>query len=98
MYEEKARQKLHKDSACYFEQSQGAEPYKKVDIRPFSSNLAKPQWKVSRTWWSQLEKNEIINDVLLTSTHGHNSLERSVNASIHQLCADTECRLEDLPR
>ena len=37
-------------------------------------------------------------DVLLwTPTHGHTSAGRLAETYIHQLCANTECSLEDLP-
>ena len=47
-------------------------------------------------WWS---KDELINDVLRwTPTHGHTNVDRPAKTYIHQLCEDTRCLLEDLPR
>ena len=43
-------------------------------------------------------KDELISDVLLwTPSHGRGMAGRPVRIDIHQLCADTNCSLEDLP-
>ena len=44
-------------------------------------------------------RDELIRDVLLwTPTHGHAKAGRPARTYIHQLCEDTECCPEDLPR
>ena len=40
----------------------------------------------------------IIEILMLSLTHGHHRVDRLAKIHIHQLCADTGCRLEDLPR
>ena len=41
-------------------------------------------------------KDELINNILLcTPTHGQTSMGLPAKNYIHQLCADTGCRLED---
>ena len=43
-------------------------------------------------------KDELINNaVLWTPTHRHASIGQPPRTCLYQLCADTECRLEDLP-
>ena len=45
------------------------------------------------------KKVELIKDILLwTSKHGHTSVGQPGRTYLHQLCVDTVCRLEDLPR
>ena len=45
------------------------------------------------------EKDEIVSDVLLwTPKHGHSSKGRPHKTFIKQLCEDTKCNIEDLPR
>ena len=54
------------------------------------------QERRSKTCW---RKEENISDVLLwISTHGYTGVVRLANTYTHQLCEDTWCHLEDLPR
>ena len=48
-------------------------------------------------WWRRRDKH-ISNIILWASTYGHISIGRTAKAYIHQPCADTVCRLEELPR
>ena len=44
-------------------------------------------------------KDKLISDIFLwTPKHGNNSVGRLAKTYIHQLCVDTRCRPEDLPR
>ena len=58
--------------------------------------------QVKRTKYTEhcyRSKDKHISQVLLwTPTYGHTSVAPEAKIYIHQLCADIECRLEDLPR
>ena len=51
---------------------------------------------VGHCWWSKVEL--ISNVHLWTITHGHTSLGWRPGTYKYQLCADSGCRLEDIPR
>ena len=103
--EVKSKWKLRKDVACYFEQILEAAPYKTAVVQPFISYPANHQRKANKTCWAILKKEGLISYVLQwTPTHGHTSVghhEKTKNKKktyIHQLCADTRCHLENLPK
>ena len=56
--------------------------------------------KMSNTYKGLVEnKDKFISDILLwISTHGHANVDQSAKIYIYQLCADTGCSLEALPR
>ena len=90
--EEKARWDLN----C-FEQILEAAPDKTTAARPLTSYLTSHPSKTSKTCFRS--KDELRSDVLLwTPTHGHTSIFWPAKIYIHQLCADTKCRVEDLPK
>ena len=74
-----------------------ASPEKTAALRPPTSDLTHhPSKKVGPCWG---RKNELISDVLLWNlTHGHTSVNQLAKTYIHRLCADTGCRLKNLPR
>ena len=75
-----------------------ATPHKTASVRPLTSHLTNYPSKTNKTrCWRN--KDELINDVLQwTPTYGHTSVGRTAKRYIYQLCADTGCNLEDLPR
>ena len=96
---EKARWELHKNAACCFEQILEAAPYKTAVVRPLTSYLINHPSKTSKTCCALLKKDKLMSNVLLwTHTHGLTSVGRPAKTYIHQLCADTGCHQEDLPR
>ena len=87
----KNRWELHKDAAaCYLEQILKAEAYTTVSEWPFTSYFTNPSRKASKTCWAQLEMDNLISNVLLDQCW------QTKKNYIHQLCADTICRLQDL--
>ena len=66
-------------------------------LPPISQTIQVRQTRHAGHCWRSRDK--LISDVLLwTHTHGHTSVGRPAKTYIHQLCADTGCHLEDLPR
>ena len=99
----KTRWQLHKNTTRCSEKIPEATPHKPAAILPFTSHLTNHpflSWELRRTrhgrqWWKR--KGEFISDVLLwIRKHGGSSWPTS--KSLHQLCAETRCSLEDLPR
>ena len=89
---EKVRWELHKSATCYFKQILEAILHQAMAVWPLNSHLKKYPHQISKTWGTQLEKQE--------GTHKWHSFSfgRPARINLHQICADTECRLEDLPR
>ena len=97
---EEARRQLYKNAACNLEQVLAATPHKTPTIRPPAPITKTIQVRRTRDaghcWKS---RDELIRDVLLwTPTHGRAKAGRPARAYIQQLCEDTECCHEDLPR
>ena len=70
-------------------------PKKTAAVRPLTSNHANHSRK---TRYAGVSKDELISEILLwTPTHGHTSIDRPAKTYIHRLCADTGCRVKDLP-
>ena len=91
---------LHKKATSYFEQIFEATPHETTPVRTLISHLKNMQVKLTRRaglcWGS---KDEVISDNLRwNSTHGRTSVGRPASTYLHQLCADTGCSLEDLPK
>ena len=97
---EEARRQLHKNAASNLEQVLAATPHKTPTVRPPASYQETIQVRRSRhaghCWRS---RDELISDVLLwTPTHGRAKEGRPARTYIQQLCEDTGCCPEDLPR
>ena len=93
MHEEKAKLKLHKNTKCCFEQILEAPSYKTVTVRPLTSHLK--NYPSTRHGWRN--KDELMSDIFLwTPIHGSACVELQAKTYLHQLCADTQCSLEDL--
>ena len=88
MIGEKTRWKLHKNVMCCFEQILVAVPRK----RPLTSHLTNHTSKMSRTCRTLLEKDKLISNVFLRTPPIH-EVGWPGKIYIHQLCADTRCRL-----
>ena len=58
-----------------------------------SQYILQPQ--LTKPWRS---KDKLISNILWTPTHGHSTVGWPPKMYIHQLCANTGCCLQDLPR
>ena len=94
MHGEKARWELHKNAVCWFEQILEAAPHKTAAARPRISNLRIHPSKTNKTWRTLLEKQGQTH----TSMDSFTRTNLPARNNLHQLCADTGCSLEDLPR
>ena len=97
---EEARRQLHKNATCNLKQVLAATPHKTPTVWPPTPIKKKIQVRRTRhaghCWRS---RDELISDVLLwTPTHGHAKAGRPARTYIQQLCEDTGCCPEDLPR
>ena len=73
--------------------------YKTAVVRPPTSHCTNHQGKTSKICWALLEKDKLISDILLwIPKHGYTSVGQPAKIYIHEICADTGCCLEDLPR
>ena len=87
MYGRKAWQQLHQNAASITEQILEATPHKTEAVRPPTNH--------HENWRS---KGELISDIpLWTPSHGRAKAGRPARTYMHQLFADTEYSLEDLP-
>ena len=88
---------LHKNAACNPEQVLAAAPQKTPTVRPPAPITKTIQVRRTRHCWRS--RDELIRDVLLwISTHGRAKAGRPARTYIQQLCEDTGCCPEDLPR
>ena len=97
---EETRWQLHKNAACNPEQVLAATPHKTPTVRPPAPITKTIQVRRTRhaghCWRS---RGELIRDVLLwIPTHGRAKAGRPARTYIQQLCEDTGCCPEDLPR
>ena len=97
---EEAKWQLHKNATCNLKQVRAATPHKTPTVRPPTPITKTIQVRRARhaghCWRS---KDELIRDVLLwTSTHGRAKAGWPARTYIQQLCEDTGCCPEDLPR
>ena len=97
---EEARRQLHKNATCNLKQVLAATPHK-TQLYGHLPRITKTI-QVRRTrhaghcWRS---RDELIRDVLLWNpTHGRAKAGRPARTCIQQLCEDTGCCPEDLPR
>ena len=75
--------------------------YKIAAVRTLTSHHSNHQSKTNKTCKVSAVKSKdepICIALLWTATHGHTSVNRAVKTHIYQLCADTGCCQEDLPR
>ena len=89
----KARWKLQKNATCCFEQILEAASHKTAAVQPLEWFL---KWEARRTrhgGYCWRTKNKLITNILLWT---HRCWPTS--KILCQLCADTECSLENLPR
>ena len=97
MLRKKAGWEVHEDAVSIFEQILEAAPHKTAAIQPFISYLIKYKSKTNKTCWKS--RNELISDILLwTTMHEHISVGYLAKIYFHQLCAETEFCVEDLPK
>ena len=97
--ENKTWWQLHKNTTSNIEPVLEATPQKIAAIRPPTTHHETIQVRRTRhaghCWRS---KDELISDILLwTPSHGRAKAGRPARTYIQQLCADTGCRLGDLP-
>ena len=97
---EETRWQLHKNAACNPQQVLAATPHKTPTVRPPAPITKTIQVRRTRhaghCWRS---RDELIRDVLLwIPTHGRAKAGRPARTYIQQLCEDTGCCPEDLPR
>ena len=84
---------------CCFEQILGAVPYKTAVVWQFTSHLTNNPSKMTKIYMLGTAGEVRINNILLkTSTHRYTNVGQLAKTDIHQLCANTDCCLEDLPR
>ena len=97
---EEARRQLHKNAACNLEQVLAATTHKTPTVGylpPFTKTIQVRRTRHAEHGWRS--RDELIRDVLLwTPTHGRAKAGRPARTYIQQLCEDTGCCPEDLPR
>ena len=97
---EEARWQLHKNAACNPEQVLAATPHKTPTVRspaPITKTIQVRRTRHAGHCWRS--RDELIRDVLLwIPTHGRAKAGRPARTYIQQLCEDTGCCPEDLPR
>ena len=97
---EEARRQLHKNAACNLEQVLAATPTRHQlygHLPPITKTIQVRRTRHAGHCWRS--RDELIRDVLLwTPTHGRAKAGRPARTYIQQLCEDTGCCPEDLPR
>ena len=99
---EETRWQLHKNAACNPEQVLAASnPHKTPTVRP-TCPLSRKLFKLGEPDMQDIaerSRDELIRDVLLwIPTHGRAKAGRPARTYIQQLCEDTGCCPEDLPK
>ena len=93
---EKARCKLYKTAVCFFEQILEVAPYKMASVLALTFHVISYPKKMSKNMFGTAGN---VSDIILwTPPHGNTTVGQPVKTYIYQLCADTGCHLEDLPR
>ena len=97
---EEVRRQLHKNAASNPEQVLAATPHKTPTVRPPASyHETIPDRRTRHAGHCWRSRDELIRDVLgWTPTHGRAKAGRPARTYIQQLCEDTVCCPEDLPR
>ena len=97
---EETRWQLHKNAACNPEQVLAATHHKNQlygHLPPITKTIQVRRTRHAGHCWRS--RDELIRDVLLwIPTHGRAKAGRPARTYIQQLCEDTGCCLEDLPR
>ena len=97
---EEARLQLQKNAASNLEQVLVATPHKTPTVRllpPITKTISVTRTRHAGHCWRS--RDELIRDVLLwTPTYGRAKAGRPARTYIQQLCEDTGCCPEDLPR
>ena len=97
---EEARWQLHKNAACNPEQVLAATPTRHQlygHLPPITKTIQVRRTRHAGHCWRS--RDELIRDVLLwIPTHGRAKAGRPARTYIQQLCEDTGCCPEDLPR
>ena len=98
---EETRWQLHKNAACNPEQVLAATPHKDTNcnghLPPITKTIQVRRTRHAGHCWRS--RDELIRDVLLwIPTHGRAKAGRPARTYIQQLCEDTGCCPEDLPR
>ena len=88
---------LHKYAASNIEQVLEAAPNKAAAVRPSATHHQNYPTRHAGHCWRC--RDELISDIpLWTPSHGWAKARQPARTYIQQLCADTGCSLEDLPR
>ena len=100
IYGEKTWRQLHKNVVSYIEQFLETAPHKKGSVQPLPpiTKTIKIRWTrhTGHCWRS---RDELVSDILLwTPLHGWAKVECPAQTYIQQLCVDTGCSPEDLPK
>ena len=96
MLGEKVMMEQHKDTACRFDQILEAAPrqnrsYTATGLLSMKTIEVRQTRHAEYSWRNREE-------LLWTPTYGHTGVGRLTKTYIYKLCADTRCRLEDLPK
>ena len=98
--EEKAWRQLHKNAASNIEQVRQTAHHKAAaasHLPLITTTIKIRQTRHAGTYWRS--RDDPVSDVLLsTSSHGRAKAGRSARTYTHQLCDDTGCNPEDLPK
>ena len=97
---EKAKWKLHKNTAYYFLNKFWKQHTIKEQLYghllPISKTTPKRQTRHAGHFWRS--KDKLISNILQwTPTQGHTSVSQPVKINKYQFCMDAGCSLEDLP-
>ena len=99
-YRGKTSQETHSDAACCHEQFLEASPTIQLvycHLPSFSQTIQGR--RTSQVSHYQGRNDGLIRDIFLrTHVHRCGNIGRPARTYLHYLCADTRCRLEDLPR
>ena len=97
---EEARRQLHKNATCNLKQVLAAHPTRHQlygHLPPITKTIQVRRARHAGHCWRSRDK--LISDVLLwTPTHGRAKAGRPARTYIQQLCENTGCCPEDLPR
>ena len=93
----KTKWELHKNATSYLEQILKATPHETMAVRSLTSYL---KTNPSKMTWDTAGKvrTDISNVLQWPPPHGCVSVGWPERTYLHQLCMDTGCNLEDLPR
>ena len=93
---EETRWQLHKNAACNPQQVLAATPHKTPTVRPPAPYLE--NYRRTRHAGHCIIRDVLLIIFLVIPTHGRAKAGRPARTYIQQLCEDTGCCPEDLPR